>query len=147
MPKTASPTCARCGSEKTRSGERLICAPCNRQRVLRNQKTHPEKVNARHRAWKAQEIREGWTRAQVRKLWERYGITVDEYEQRKVEQGGKCAICHQVSMPLVVDHNHRTTQTRALLCKGCNFGLGSFGEDPARLREAADYLESHSRPA
>jgi hypothetical protein len=32
-------------------------------------------------------------------------------------------------------------QVRRLLCDNCNTGLGLFGDDPGRLRTAADYLE------
>lgn len=144
MPRTASLICAQCKGPRTPSGKRLICAPCNRNRVLIHQKTHPEKVNARHRAWSQQIISEGWTRAQANKLWERYGITVAEYEERRISQQGRCAICQQTASPLVVDHDHGNGRLRALLCKGCNFGLGAFGEDITRIRAAAGYLKRYT---
>jgi hypothetical protein len=42
-----------------------------------------------------------------------------------------------------MDHDHATDQLRDLLCTDCNIGLGCFGDDPARLRAAALYVESH----
>jgi hypothetical protein len=42
---------------------------------------------------------------------------------------------------LCVDHDHKTNKVRALLCDGCNKGLGAFSDSPALLRKAADYLE------
>jgi Recombination endonuclease VII len=43
----------------------------------------------------------------------------------------------------VPDHNHRTNVVRRLLCLLCNTAIGMAGEDPARLRRMADYLEQY----
>jgi hypothetical protein len=45
---------------------------------------------------------------------------------------------------LHVDHSEQTGLVRALLCGGCNTGLGQFQESPTNLRRAADYLELHA---
>ncbi len=61
-------------------------------------------------------------------------------------QGGRCAIC-ETDEPrgrhstFNVDHNHETGVVRGLLCCDCNLSIGKLGDDPARLRAAADYLE------
>lgn len=138
-----STVCKACGSFRQASGARLICHPCNRARVLTNQKAHPDRVNARNRPWKKEEIQSGWTRAQRNKLRDRYGMTIKEYEALKASQGARCAICNEMPSILAVDHNHGKGNTRALLCKGCNFGLGNFKDNPTHLRAAAAYLEAH----
>lgn len=79
------------------------------------------------------------------KYWATFGVTLDDYNRLLAEQNGRCAIC-ETDDPggrgaFHVDHDHETGQIRGLLCNECNIGLGKFGDDPARLRAAADYLE------
>lgn len=78
-----------------------------------------------------------------------YGITTAEYEALRAAQGGRCAICGAISTgcgaaaELFVDHDHATGAIRGLLCHGCNSALGLMGDDAARLRNAAAYIEAH----
>ena len=84
--------------------------------------------------------------ASMRRL---YGIGVAEYDAMFEDQGGLCAICGMteqmtrlgVTRGLCVDHDHETGRVRGLLCAACNFAIGKFQDDPARLRAAAEYLE------
>lgn len=77
----------------------------------------------------------------TRSLRRKYGISPQEYDALVEAQAGLCAICGTTVDRLHVDHCHETNGIRGLLCKTCNVGLGLFGDDPDRLREAADYLE------
>ena len=78
----------------------------------------------------------------------KYGITRSELDAMVEQQAGKCAICGGAptgkGSRLHVDHCHATGQLRALLCHHCNTLLGLAGDDPARLRAAAEYLEKHT---
>jgi hypothetical protein len=77
------------------------------------------------------------------RLLAEYGISVEDYERLLTAQGGVCAICSKSPgrKILRVDHCHRSTRVRGLLCDNCNLALGLFKDDPALLRRAAEYLE------
>lgn len=72
----------------------------------------------------------------------KYGLTVADYDALFSAQGGVCAICKRPpdKKRLAVDHCHTTGTVRGLLCAPCNVSLGSFGDDPRVLLEAAKYL-------
>lgn len=76
-----------------------------------------------------------------------YGISLEQFNAMLAAQDHKCAICRtdtwkgKGNKPHV-DHDHVTGKIRGVLCGGCNNGLGNFGDDPARLRAAAAYLEA-----
>lgn len=76
-------------------------------------------------------------------LKKHYGLSETDYEALLVAQGGVCALCKQppVAKRLAVDHDHSTLRRRALLCGSCNTALGAFHDNPALLRQAADYVE------
>ncbi len=75
-----------------------------------------------------------------------FGLTWDEYDMLLACQDHRCAICggKPRKHALSVDHDHNTGEVRGLLCSRCNHKLlGSANDDPARLRKAADYLETY----
>jgi hypothetical protein len=87
------------------------------------------------------------------KLWERYGITSEQYISLFEDQDHKCAICTKLISPFTrdahVDHDHRCCPgntvgcgkcIRGVLCRACNVGIGQLKDDPALLRRAAGYL-------
>lgn len=90
-----------------------------------------------------------------RRLLEKYGLTFEAYAAMLEAQAGVCAIClrdpgkqNAISLKVndfCVDHSHVTNKVRGLLCDHCNRAIGLLGDDPAVLRSAASYLESHSR--
>lgn len=88
------------------------------------------------------------------KLRVHYGMTVEDFDAMSQAQGGRCAICGALPYGgrdgarkkyLAVDHDHATGEVRALLCDGCNTGIGQFKEDPERIIAAAEYLMKHRR--
>lgn len=97
-----------------------------------------EKQRVRRERWRARDPR-GVHRNNLKSF---YRMTLDEWDAMVLAQEGRCAICER-PMELVVDHCHESNRVRALLCSTCNTGLGHFKDDPAQLRAAALYIESH----
>ena len=84
-------------------------------------------------------------------LKKNYGITAEEYHALYDSQEGRCAVC-QDEVPnllkydgdgrrvVALDHCHDSGRIRGILCRDCNVGLGTFRDDPNRLRSAIEYL-------
>ncbi|WP_405373428.1 MULTISPECIES: endonuclease domain-containing protein [unclassified Microbacterium] len=76
-----------------------------------------------------------------------YGVRPDEY-RAAVEAG--CQICRTTDVELHVDHDHSCCPghitcgrcVRGFLCGLCNRGLGAFRDDPDRLVNAIEYLQT-----
>lgn len=95
---------------------------------------HPEKIKQRFRDWV---------------LRTKYDITWEKYHEMLEAQGARCAICH-TDKPggrgcFPVDHDHATGKVRGLLCDNCNNMLGRAKDNPATLRQGANYLEQHAQ--
>jgi hypothetical protein len=161
--------CSKCGLAKPlsefyrspgmRDGHRNDCIKCNLE--FRKQRYNSEEAVARTQQWRKDnpERFQAWV-AEYRNRPERkrkqrdtyyrrtFGITADDVDALIEKQGGVCVICGRTPERLAswhVDHCHETGVVRGILCIDCNQGIGKFHEDPARLRAAADYLESTSR--
>jgi hypothetical protein len=127
-------------------GQKPSCASCTTELRRANQ----ERKNLARRVDTNPLRREYNLRRNLRYF---YGLTLDQYETMLEGQGGGCAICGFVPLPdgknaaarLHVDHDHETGKVRALLCNGCNRGMGYLGDNPTRLRAAADYIEKHKK--
>ncbi len=70
-----------------------------------------------------------------------YGITLEQYDLMYHEQEGACGLCGREDPKLMVDHCHDTNKIRGLLCRSCNTGLGSLGDDIPGLERAIMYLK------
>lgn len=74
-----------------------------------------------------------------------YGLSIEAYEELLERQNGCCAICREPApgdLALAADHDHATGAIRGLLCSRCNYGLGSFRDDPELLRTAVAYVNA-----
>jgi len=80
----------------------------------------------------------------------KYGITIEQYDEKFEAQDGLCAICGKpetrthkgVPMRLCVDHNHDTGEVRKLLCFKCNFAVGLVYEDHDILLKLSEYIRN-----
>lgn len=120
-----------------------------RNNAARRTQEHRDRKNEWRRTSPAQQARM-YQYNRVRNL-ARFGLTIEDYDRMLAEQNGVCMLCGRPPKPegikaeskLHADHDHATGQHRDLLCSNCNKGLGCFGDDPALLRVAADYIERH----
>jgi hypothetical protein len=79
-------------------------------------------------------------------IQKRYGITIKDYKQLEMVQGGRCAICGGPPSGrgrLHLDHNHSTGRIRGLLCSTCNVGIGGLRDSTDLLMAAVEYLKKH----
>lgn len=91
-------------------------------------------------------------RTQLRVRVKKYGMTLEEYEEKLAAQGGRCAICQREAILFAIDHDHRCCErlptcgqcNRDLLCMSCNSGLGQFGDDPGVIFSALAYITKYS---
>lgn len=77
----------------------------------------------------------------------KYGLSLAQYERMLFQQGGTCKICRRPRKPgrrpLNVDHDHRTSRVRGLLCFTCNHHMLARGCDHPEFHDrAAEYLRS-----
>ena len=123
----ANKTCIKCGIEKPSSEFELgrnACKECRKEY---------HKTNQVARRWKYQN---------------KYGITLEDYDEMLNQQNGCCAICGSndpggPGKRFVVDHNHQTKEVRGLLCNSCNRALGYFQDSPSILSKALNYLRTN----
>jgi len=113
--------------------------------LTRRCRTHHARKSYESRRKKYDTPAKRYAYARRERLRKKYGLTVEQYLAMAEAQGQVCKICGQPETEkygaLHVDHDHRTSKVRGLLCGQCNTGLGKFRDDPALLRAAIDYLE------
>lgn len=73
-------------------------------------------------------------------LKNKYGLSVDEMVRAWSNLICSNPGCGETKR-LHMDHNHETGRFRALLCNGCNAGLGHLKEDPLRIAGLIKYLK------
>lgn len=120
-------------SEFAKKGNRqnYRCKACHNayyKNYLKNKDVY-EKHKARVKAWKEQN--------KLKITADKYGITVEEYEQGI---SGLCQCCG-INQASVVDHCHVSGKFRGFLCNSCNLGIGLLGDSLAKVEKAVLYLQ------
>ena len=104
-------------------------------------------VKAKRRAWHERPGNKAKRRARV--LWRKYGLSPEVEAAMLTAQNGLCFTCGKPPSGkkshacLSVDHCHKTGKVGKMLCAKCNPVLGLVYDDPALLRNMADYLERY----
>jgi len=113
-------------------------------------KEYREKNRHRQCAYLKEYYRTHSKEAKAQRLFNDYGLSIQDFEALYRAQKGRCAICsRKLSMypkgktrpdMAAVDHCHKTGLVRGLLCANCNRGLGYFKDSPQLLQIAIRYL-------
>lgn len=121
----------------------------NREEILRKLREQTarnrEEIGRRRRELREVDPDRAKRLARARKLKDKYGITMDEFDAMLHAQGGVCKLCMgppNHKQPFAVDHCHVTGTIRGLLCFRCNRALGMLEDNAALLRRGAAYLET-----
>ncbi|MFE0101161.1 endonuclease VII domain-containing protein [Streptomyces sp. NPDC059009] len=152
---TASKVCTKCLAKKP-----LDQFPPNKKMVTGRASHCHECMRAATAKWRAEnaehyeELKKSprTERQRLRRfeldLWQKYGITLEEYEAMQERQNNVCAICEGPPRGrgadkgrFHVDHCHATGKVRGLLCSPCNTAIGLLEDDAKRAMRVAQYLE------
>jgi hypothetical protein len=116
----------------------------NKERLDANQAVynakHKEQIDARKKEYYTNHKEQFFTSERKFRLKNKYGITVEDYEDMYAEQDGCCSICDRHYPVLCIDHCHTTGAVRGLLCSECNKALWFLHDDINIFQRAIDYL-------
>lgn len=97
-----------------------------------------EHLNTKRKEWVKKNPEKNKQIQRRAELKKKYGITLEQYDEMFVKQGGLCAVCLEpqvdFSLRFAVDHSHKTGKVRGLLCGNCNTTLGLIGEKHQSLQ-------------
>jgi Recombination endonuclease VII len=142
----AQKTCRKCKISKNncefysqpsnKDGLNWHCKICVKSRISKWQRKNKNKKTEYNRRWKNGNP----DKAKDVQLRNVYGLSLEEFKTMEQDQKGLCLIC-QRERELVVDHCHKSSKVRGLLCRGCNGALGVFSDSPIILNRAIMYLD------
>jgi hypothetical protein len=119
-----------------------------RVRTTKWRESHKKEARQANRNWKAanpEKSKEGERKQNAKHRDKAYGKGAQtHFEQQKLIQDGKCAICERVfysSRGTHLDHNHITGQWRGALCAICNESIWIL-EDAEMLAKSKAYLKN-----
>jgi hypothetical protein len=118
----------------------------------------PERRKPEPRKDKKSRLRDDPEYSRWMHIRQRYGLGRDDFADLLAAQDGQCYLCGEpldVDRPrtIHIDHDHSCCRgskscgdcVRGLACEPCNKGIGTFGDDPERMRRVADALEMANR--
>jgi hypothetical protein len=117
-----------------------VCKSCTAKTAKVWKSKNPERIRAYSRNW----YRRNPIALHRHKLMYRYGISLEEFDEKLKQQKFCCAICKEKEKKhqhLSVDHDHTTGINRGLLCDRCNRSLGGFRDSVLFLSSAIEYLK------
>lgn len=147
--------CRKCRNGQASPPSTKLCSRCGVSKSITDFPPRPGRVWAGSRCRECLRDLQGprnaanATRNRERHLIQRYGMTLDAFENRLLSQGGGCAICGgppvnagRAGSTFHVDHCHTTGAIRGLLCSRCNRAIGLIRDDANLADGIARYLRS-----
>jgi Recombination endonuclease VII len=119
----------------------------HREELREKGRIYAKKNRKRQSAYR-RELRKDPIYRKNEKLKDKYGITLEDYNNMVDSQLNKCLICknefsesgNNFSGPCI-DHSHMTGKIRGLLCRRCNAGIGGFDDDCRLLEISLSWLD------
>lgn len=74
-----------------------------------------------------------------------YKLTEEQIKNIWLNQNKTCAVCRMILTSHWsghIDHCHKTSKVRGILCGLCNMALGGFKDSTKILKQAVQYLET-----
>lgn len=123
--------CNDCKQEKENDefySRKAVCKICSNRQNVQWKKDNRELMKVKRREYK---------------LRDKYGLTVEQFEEMVKAQKGVCYICKTKGQKptLNVDHCHKTGEVRKLLCDKCNMTLGLVNDSVELLHQFIHYLK------
>jgi len=115
----------------------------NKDKILKQVSNWQKENRQNHRDYDKKWRQKNPTKQREAYLKRAYKLSLKEFEELKLIQEGRCAICLFRVKRLVIDHCHKTIKIRGLLCTTCNAGIGQFKDDIELLAKAIAYLKRH----
>ena len=117
----------------------------NRDKIRAKRREDREHHTIRNKEWRKANPEKCAAIYRRKNLRDKYGLTIEAWEDIAKEQGYKCAICgtprDELKNNLAVDHDHDTGEVRGLLCYACNRGIGLLKDSVEVLSKAVEYLQ------
>ncbi len=127
------------------------CTACGQEKRLDEFHLHPSGALGRHSQCRAcvngrkrEANKMNPAKRRARNLQNRYGLSLEQWDEKLRLQRGKCAICGKEPRRPVLDHDHSARRSRGVLCHGCNIKLPAI-EDAGFRARALRYLRKYRR--
>jgi hypothetical protein len=126
-------------------GYNTMCKSCHKLYVKGHYKNNIKTYKEKAKIWSNNypEKRRKIVLKSQRRIHGNY-VSENDFQTMLLSQNNKCAICNSeflTTRHTNVDHDHATGKIRALLCSGCNKGLGFFKDSIKNCKSAAKYLK------
>lgn len=159
-------SCKNCGGKISKQTKKtMLCRKCFLKSVNKNgeakcltcgSKTSEPRADYCKQCWLDRPIQGRKTSYRKYQLKKKYKLSLEQYDEMLIAQGGKCAICltdyTELSDSLYVDHNRKCCPgkescgkcVRGLLCRQCNFAIGLLKDNEVIIKTASEYVKKHN---